>query len=104
MRSDLHWNPFSFALIGLSASAIEQDLVYQHVVVDANYPKRVHCETVGDINGEGYPDLAGANHGNRGVGDRWHWQLVDFRLHTPRGTVFGRSELTEGSKVHRALV
>jgi len=67
MRSDLHWNPFCFALIGVSASASEHDLVYQHVVVDANYPKRVHCKTEGDINGDGYPDLAGANHGNRGV-------------------------------------
>jgi hypothetical protein len=53
--------------ISLSIRAGAQEINYQHVVVDAEYPKRVHCKTVGDINGDGYPDLAGANHGNHGV-------------------------------------
>jgi hypothetical protein len=67
VTSGVRWIPFFPAQAGLPALMGAQEITYQHVVVDAKYPKRVHRKAVGDINSDGYPDLAGANHGNRGV-------------------------------------
>jgi FG-GAP-like repeat len=69
MRTTLPWILFCLALTRLPASARAQDITYQHVVVDADYPKRVHCKTVGDINGDGRPDVLAAS----AAGDGLFW-------------------------------
>jgi hypothetical protein len=67
VTSVFRWIPFFLAQACLPALMGAQEITFQHVVVDAKYPKRVHCKAVGDINSDGFPDLAGANHGNHGV-------------------------------------
>ena len=69
MRNSLPCVLFCVAFISLPFRAFAQEIAYQHVVVDTNYPKRVHCKTVGDINGDGRPDVLAAS----AAGDGLFW-------------------------------
>jgi sugar phosphate isomerase/epimerase len=59
----------SLALHRISAAQprIELKVTFQHVIIDANGPLDIWLKTVGDLNGDGHPDLIAGGHGGGGL-------------------------------------
>jgi hypothetical protein len=50
-------------LLGISAIAtLRAEIPFKHVVVDDDGPTDIQCKAIGDINGDGFPDLVAALH------------------------------------------
>jgi hypothetical protein len=51
---------------------IAGNLTFEHIVVDSDNPPNPHCKTVGDINGDNFPDILAASSGNNATGLFWY--------------------------------
>jgi hypothetical protein len=48
-------------LLGISAIAtLRAEIPFKHVIVDDDGPTDIQCKAIGDINGDGFPDLVAA--------------------------------------------
>src|SRR5512133_4248819 len=62
-----------------------KDLHFRHVIVDPHGPADPHCKAVGDLDGNGYPDLLAAS----AAGDGLYWyQYPHWSKHLIAGGAF----------------
>ena len=70
-RLVVRWLCAFAALLALAGALVSQSgspVPFTHVVVDATPPTDPHCKAVGDIDGDGFPDIvAAADSGSGGV-------------------------------------
>ncbi len=60
-----------------------QGLAFEHEVIDPANPSDPHCKTLGDINGDGFPDALAAS----SSGDGMYWyEYPDWTKHAIRGS------------------
>lgn len=52
--------------------SVIQEIPFEHVIVDANNPPNPHCKTVGDINGDHFPDILAASSTGDTTGLFWY--------------------------------
>ncbi|MBI3281379.1 MAG: VCBS repeat-containing protein [Acidobacteria bacterium] len=59
--------PCALLVVAALALAAAPRPTFRHVIVDPNPPRRPHCKTVGDLNGDGLPDILAASDAGGGL-------------------------------------
>lgn len=57
-----------------------EELSFEHIVVDSDNPPNPHCKTVGDINGDNFPDILAASAAGNTEGLFWY-EYPDWEKH-----------------------